>query len=113
MSDHKDGSVGPQITPEQLAQTNALIAQLDQPVRLVVHAMLAGLIHTFPQIPAHAVLTMAAMQTGLFLGTAMTGELGTLLQIRKGFKEAFAEGISKVPPNVRQMGPVPTNLRGS
>jgi len=31
---------------------------------------------------------------------------------RFGFEEAFDEGLNKVPPNVRAMGPLPPHLRG-
>ena len=118
MSDNikMDGTqAGASLTQEQLTQANAYLATLDQPVRAVMVTVLQGLIHSFPGIPAHAVLSMAAMHAGLFMGSVMTGDLATLLNLRKGFEEAFREGVRKMPPNIQQvpLAPIPPNIRGN
>jgi hypothetical protein len=111
-----DGTqAGASMTPEQLSQANAYLAQLDQPVRAVMVTVLQGLLHSFPGVPAHAILSMAAMHSGLFMGSVMTGELATLLKLRKGFEEAFKEGVRKTPPNIQHIpaAPLPPNIRGN
>jgi len=111
-----DGTqAGASLTPDQLAQANAYLATLDQPVRAVMVTMLQGLLHSFPGVPAHAILSMAAMHAGLFMGSVMTGDLATLLKLRKGFEEAFREGVRKIPPNISHIpqAPLPPNLRGN
>jgi len=68
---------------------------------------LSGLLASFQGIPPHAVLSMAALQAGHFMGQAIVGELATVIQIRKGFNDSFAEGVRKTPPNVQPMAPRP------
>ena len=113
MNESMDGrAAGPVMTKQQIEQANAMLQQLEQPVKIVIWNALSGLLASFPGFPLHAVLGMAAMQAGLFVGSAIQGELSSVLQIRKGFEEAFREGVRKTPPNIKAMTPPPPGLRG-
>jgi hypothetical protein len=112
MSQQKEGQAGPIMTAEQLAQANAILAQIEAPVKIVIWNALTGLLASMQNVPPHAVLSMAAMQAGHFMGSAVQGELTTVLALRKGFGEAFQEGVRKTKPNVKAMEQAPPNLRG-
>ena len=100
-------------TSEQVGQTNALLATISPAVKAVVGTMIRGLMVSFPGVPPHVVLTMLSFETANFIGQALQGDIAMIAGIRKGYKEAFEEGLRKapiVPPS--KSGDMPTNLRG-
>ena len=70
------------ISPE--AATSAIEQQLD-PVVLV----------SAPGVPPHLLLNSIARQTGSLLAGAITADLATVLSMRKGFKDAFGNGVAR------------------
>lgn len=73
-------------------------AAIEPAIRQVIGTMVRGLLVSAPGIPAHMVLNAVARQTGNLLADALAGDLSTLLRIRKGFKDAFAEGVQVAKP---------------
>lgn len=102
---------------EEIAKQQVVLSKMDAPMRAVLSTMLRGLLTAFPGVPSHVIMTMVAAQTGELLGAALQGDLMTLINIRKGFIEAFNEGIRRNPPNSGVMPPppagaAPSNMRG-
>ena len=48
-----------------------------------------------PGVPPQLVLNMIAWQTGNMLAGGFQADLSSTLMVRKGIKEAFADGIAK------------------
>lgn len=106
---------GPGPAPEEIAKQQAVLNKMDAPMRAVLSTMIRGLLTAFPGVRAHVIMTMVAAQTGELLGAALQGDLMMLMQIRKGFMDAFNEGVRRNPPNSGVMPPqgaAPPNLRG-
>jgi hypothetical protein len=81
------------ISPE--AATSAIEQQLDPVVRQVVGTVIRGLLVSAPGVPPHLLLNSIARQTGSLLAGAITADLATVLSMRKGFKDAFGNGVAR------------------
>lgn len=67
----------------------------------VIGTMIRGLLVSAPGVPPHVLLHAIAWQTGNMLASTIQADLSTLLSMRKSFKEAFHDGVTKakiVPP---------------
>jgi len=95
-------------TPEQLATLANQLDALGGPVRQVVGTVLRGLLVSAPGVAPHVLLNVVAWQTGNLLAGAIQAELTTHFELRKGFKEAFADGIQKSKMSQPAAGPMPT-----
>ena len=91
----------PRLTNEQI---------LDAQVRLVLGTLIRGLL-TSPGIPPHLLLASIAKQTGEILATAITADLPTTLSLRKQWKDAFTQAVTKAPLQLppAQMQPTTSN----
>jgi hypothetical protein len=73
-------------------------AAIEPAVRQVVGTVLRGILVSAPGVPAHMLLNAVARVTGNLLADSLAGDLQTLLRLRKGFKDAFAEGVQAAKP---------------
>jgi hypothetical protein len=103
------------VTPEQQAQIKAL-NDLNGPVRQVVGTVIRGLLVSCPNVPPHVILSVIAFQAGNLIADAIVADLSTQFQLRKGFKEAFADGIKaaqmRQPPGAPAAPMTAINLKG-
>ena len=111
MNDEMNGNPQIQPTADQIKQTEQLLANVSPQIRAVLGTVFRGLMISVPGIPPHVVLQMVCFETGNFAGSALQGDLMQLIQLRKSFKEAFNEGVSKSALVQTPTGPLP-NLRG-
>lgn len=100
-------------TPEQVAQADAMLNRVTPQLRAVVGTMIRGLMMSFPGVAPHAILTMICFETANFAGQALQGDIAMMSGIRKGYRDAFEEGLRKAPiVAASKPGEMPTNLRG-
>jgi len=99
---------------EQVGQINALLTAIEPSIKAIAGTIIRGLMVSFPGVPPYAVLTMFSFQTANIIGQALSGDIAMMMQIRKGYREAFEEGLRKAPivgPAANQGAP-PNNIRG-
>lgn len=97
-----DKTAAQPITPA--AALSQLEKMIDPVVRQVVGTVVRGLLVSAPGVPPHVLLNVIARQTGSLLAGALTADLATVLQLRKGFKDAFAAGVQN---EKIQQNPIP------
>lgn len=78
---------------------------LDAQVRQLLGILLRGLLVSAPGVQPHDLLNSVSRQTGSLVAGSLQGDLATMLRVRKGFKDAFAEGVQGVP--IQQPGQAP------
>ena len=108
-----DGLTGTGPTPEQIADVHAMLTTLTPQIRAVVGTMVRGLMVSLPGVAPPAILQMLCYEVANCVGQALQGDLTTLASIRKGYREAFEEGLRKAPiVQTPPAGSMPLNLRG-
>ena len=107
-----DGDSEARAVAAEGAKINAALKGLDQPIRQVIGTMMRGLMVSAPGVPPHVLLNAIAWQTGNLMAGAIQGDLATVLSLRKGFKDAFADGISKSAIATPPMPGAATKLSG-
>ena len=112
MTDQPGNGQPPGLPPEQMAAITAQLSQVEQMVRVAVSVMLRGIIGSAPNTPPQIVLAGIAWQVGNQMAESLAGDLSSLTILRKGFIDAFADGVQKAkliqPPAA---GAVPPNMR--
>lgn len=102
----------PPLSPEAMAAITASMQQSEQMLRAVIGVTLRGLVSSSPGVPPQVLMAAIAWQVGNQMAEALAGELSALFVLRKGFIEAFTDGVQKAkiiqPPPA---GAVPANLR--
>lgn len=102
-------------TPQEVAAANALLAQIQPTIKVVMAVALRGLMASSPGVRADLVASMACFELGQTIGQTFGGDLAAVLQIRKTCQEAFAEGLRKSPapkPALLQAQQLPEGMRG-
>lgn len=84
----------PQGTPAGMKQARDFLDARVEPVLTVVFQ---GILHSCPGIPPHEILNSICRVTGARAASAVQADLKTLFELRKGFNEAFAEGVRSAP----------------
>ena len=115
MNDELNGKSPPPIQPtaEQVAHADALLNAMAPPMKAAIGTTIRGLLFSFPGVAPHVILTAACFEYATFVGQCLQGDIAQMAQLRKGFRDAFEEGMRKAPimqPPVP--GSMPTNLRG-
>lgn len=88
----------PGYTPEQLAEASKAITAMDPEVQAIIANAVAGMVARGPQgMPPVVILNLIAWKTGNVLANSLQGDIATLAKFRKGFIEAFNEGVQKAP----------------
>lgn len=87
----------PNVTPEQLAAAARAQMAINDGVSKVVGTMIRGLMVSFPGVPEHIICQVVAHHTAFTLASIWSGDLGSVLGIRKDLKAAFDEGMHKAP----------------
>ena len=89
MNDATNGATAPKVLkPEE---------QLEGLVRQTIGLLVRGLLVSTPGMPADLVLKAVCRQTGNLCAGSIQGNLTDVLMVRKGFKEAFHEGVASAP----------------
>lgn len=113
-------SLNGELTPMELKadQLNKIQAQLQQiqgPVRIVVLNMISGILAQTAQIDPALVLHCLCAEMGMGISSRLQGDVAVLMNMRKGFQDAFAEGVRRVPMNQGIMPagamPMPPKMR--
>ena len=113
MNEMNGHSGSPQLNHEQVAQAEAVMAAMAPTMKAAIGVLIRGLMFSFPGAPPHVVLTAACFEVGNFAGQALQGDLSAMINLRKAYTEAFAEGVRKAPiMSPPAPGSMPTNLRG-
>ncbi len=82
--------------PEATATTvSAQLQRLHEPLRQVIGTMIRGLLVSAPGIAPHVLLSAIAWECGNLVAGAVQGDLSTILQLRKSFKNSFDDGVAK------------------
>jgi hypothetical protein len=112
MNDQPMNGQPPPLSPEATAAINAQLQQIEAMVRVAVSVTLRGIVASAQNVPPQIVLSGLAWQVGNQMAEALSGDLSAMLILRKGFIEAFTDGVQKAkliqPPAA---GAVPPNLR--
>jgi hypothetical protein len=66
-----------------------------EPRRAAGQRAVAADLVSAPGVPPHLLLNSIARQTGSLLAGAITADLATVLSMRKGFKDAFGNGVAR------------------
>jgi hypothetical protein len=105
-----DGAGLPSIEQDTSVQTQ-MFAKVQEGINPIIGTMIRGLIVSAPGVPTHVLLNMIAWTTGNFLASALQADITTLIQMRKGFKDCFDDGIRKakmvqppMPPDMNVKG---------
>jgi len=78
------------------AAINNLNEMVAKPVRIVMGTMVRGLLISSPGVQPHIVMNAIAWQIGNMLASSIQSDnLPALLQLRKGFTDAFNDGMAK------------------
>lgn len=80
------------MTPEE--QRQHIEERVATPVRTVVGVTVRGLLMSLQDVPPEVAANMIAWQLGHHLGEAFEGDIGTLLTLRRSFKEQFEQGLA-------------------
>ena len=99
------GPAAPAPAPAAPPNMKAARDFLDQRVEAVAVVFTQGILHSCPGIPPHEILNSICRTTGKMVAGSISADLSTLFQIRKGFKDAFDEGVKSAP--LKQPGPNP------
>src|ERR1700719_752994 len=94
----KDAAVAQGEAPDQSTVAARGKAALDVQVGPILGTMIRGLLVSAQGIPAHMILESIARVTGGLLADSIAGDLGPVLKLRAGFKEAFDEGVRSSKP---------------
>ncbi len=97
MIDQMNGTEAPAPTQEQMAQVNAMFAKMAPHFKAVIGNMTNGLLASCPGVQPHVILQMICFEVAHTAGSALQGDIATLAGIRKGFRDAFEEGLRKAP----------------
>lgn len=105
----------PMTDAERLADAHGKITEqlkaIEPITRIATSVMLNGVLATTRGVDVAAVLSSIAYQAGNQIASSITGDLATLMQLRKAFQEAFCEGVRKAPMNQQLMGKLPPGIR--
>lgn len=71
-------------------------AELSAKVRIILGAMLAGIVSSFPGAPPMLVMPIVAKHMGTLLAASVRGDMATMLALRKALKDGFGEGVASV-----------------
>lgn len=93
-NEHESAPTSAPAAPTPAANPNAVI---EAQVRQVLGVLIRGLMVSAPGVPPEVLVNAIARQTGALLATSITGDLSSVLGVRKGFKDAFADGVAKTP----------------
>lgn len=72
-------------------------AELDARVGPVLMVTIQGIMHTCPGIPPHEIVNSVCRVVGNTVGRQLAADLTTMISLRKGYKEAFEEGLKMAP----------------
>jgi hypothetical protein len=88
------------IAPAGQTEVDKAHALIDERIRAPLGVMIRGLLVSLSGIPPHEILNSIARVTGKMEAEAIMADMATHFSMRKGFKEAFAKGISQAPMNM-------------
>lgn len=83
------------------------LAVVEQPISTVIQTMVVGMLAMCRGLPPEIVLTTIAWHTGNLAGNAVQGQLEMVLNARKAFLEAFADGLQKAELHQTPPSPKP------
>jgi hypothetical protein len=106
MNEHNGAAAVPDADPAATIQAKAQ-AVLDAAVRQVLGTVIRGLLVSAPGTQPHVLLNTIARVTGALCAGAVQADLQVLFQLRKGFKDAFDEGVKSIKPQAPP-APMPT-----
>jgi len=95
MNDTAEKSPDPQLNAPMRAPTAQEI--IESQVRQVIGITLRGLLVSAPGIQPHVLLNAISRQTGALIASVIEADLSTVVNLRKGFQDAFLEGVRTVP----------------
>ncbi len=102
MSKQEEAAMNKQPT---VAEVHAWMRSFIAPIAI---GAVNGVLRSMPQIPVEEVMVMICRLFGEAVGgTLCAGDLGPILQLRAKCKEAFTEGMGKVP--IRSMAAQPND----
>src|SRR5271156_3441831 len=102
------GTLRPPGPQEQQAAAQQIINALDPAVSNIINTVIAGLVTLSGGAPPSIVLNMIAWKTGNLLASKVVADIAQQATVRKGFRDAFGDGISKAPMVHPQAVPPPS-----
>lgn len=85
-------------------------AVLDAQIRQIIGTVVRGILVSAPGVPAHEVLNSISRVTGALVSEAVIADLAGHFQLRKGFKDAFHDGVKAAPMQQPGAQPPPQNV---
>lgn len=114
--DEMNGQVLPPAAAQQQAPGQALVDQITPSMRAAMTCTMRGLLTGYPGVPPHVLLSMMCFEAGHFAAQALQGDITTMVNVRKMFRDSFADGVSKAPlvqPGSNWMPPAGEKIGGA
>lgn len=78
-------------------QQQQIIATITPSIRTAIQTVMTGVMHSYPGIPHHVLLAIMSFEAGFYAGQALQGDISAMVNLRKGFKDSFSDGVQKAP----------------